>query len=167
MATLLLFLNSRTVADEKKSVWARLKSIDFLGFVLFSGAVIQLLLGLQWAGLEYSWRSSTIVGLMVGFCVTLMAFIGWQLHLGDKASLPPNLFKERTVWLGMLIAVFGNGGFFVILYYLQIWFQAVKGVSALKGGIMYLPTVGADITGAILAGALGRCWIRSRYTGAE
>jgi predicted MFS family arabinose efflux permease len=130
--------------------------MDLLGFALFSGAVIQLLLALQWAGFKYPWRSSVVIGLMVGFGVTLVAFIGWQLHKGDTASLPPRLFKKRAVCLGMFVAFFGNGGFFLILYYLQIWFQTVKGASPLKGGIMYLPTVGADITGAVLSGALGK-----------
>ncbi|KAF2706114.1 MFS general substrate transporter [Pleomassaria siparia CBS 279.74] len=154
LVTLLLFLNSRTHIDEKRSVVTRLRGMDLVGFALFSGAVVQLLLALQWAGFEYPWHSSVIIGLMVGFGVTLIAFIAWQLHLGDKASIPPKLFKKRTVCLGMFIAFFGNGGFFVILYYLQIWFQTVKGASPLKSGIMYLPTVGADISGAVLSGAL-------------
>ncbi|KAF2682399.1 MFS general substrate transporter [Lentithecium fluviatile CBS 122367] len=142
LVTLLLFLNSRTVVDEKRSILPRLKGLDLLVFALFSGTVVQLLLALQLVGFEYVW-CSVIIGLVVGFGVTFLAFL-----------LPPNLFKKRTVYLGMLIAFFGNGGFFVILYYLQIWSQAVKGASPLKSGVMYLPTVGTDITGAVLCGAL-------------
>jgi hypothetical protein len=155
MAALVFFLKSRTLLDEKRSVLDRFRAMDFLGFVLFSGAIIQLLLALQWAGFEYAWYSSVVIGLIVGFSATAVAFVAWQLHLREKAALPLYLFKKRVVYLGGLIAFFGNGGFFVVLYYLQIWFQAVKGVSALKGGIMYLPTVGADVTGAIMSGVLG------------
>ena len=62
---------------------------------------------------------------------------------------------NRTIFFGFFVSVFGNGGFFVILYYLQIWFQAVKDATPLKSGIMYLPTVGADISAAIVGGGLG------------
>lgn len=156
MAALLFFLHSRTLVDDKRSVLERFRAMDVLGFALFSGAVLQLLLALQWAGFKYAWSDSVIIGLFVGFGVTTIAFIAWQIYLGDKAALPPRLFKNRVVSLGMFVAFFGNGGFFVVLYYLQIWFQAVKGVSSLKSGIMYLPTVAADVTGAILCGALGK-----------
>jgi len=62
---------------------------------------------------------------------------------------------NRTVFFGSFLAVFGNGAFFVILYYLQIWFQAVKGASPLNSGIRYLPTVIANILAAIVCGGLG------------
>lgn len=156
IGALLLFLDSRTLVDEKRSVVDRFRAMDVLGFVLFSGAVLQLLLAHQWAGFRYTWNDSVIIGLIVGSVVVSFAFLAWQLYLGDKAALPPCLFGNRVVFLGMLIAFFGNGGFFVVLYYLQIWFQSVKGVSSLKSGIMYLPTVAADVVSAVLCGALGK-----------
>lgn len=42
IGALLLFLDSRTLVDEKRSVVDRFRAIDVLGFVLFSGAVLQL-----------------------------------------------------------------------------------------------------------------------------
>jgi predicted MFS family arabinose efflux permease len=163
MAALVLFLKSRTLLNEKRSVPDRFQAMDFLGFVLFSGAIIQLLLALRWAGFEYVWRSSIVIGIIVGFGATAVAFVAWQLHLGEEAALPPHLFKKRVVYIGESVTFFGNGGLFVVLYYFQVWFQAVKGVSALKSGIMYLPTVGADVTRAIMNGVLGdRCAVLSR-----
>jgi hypothetical protein len=137
-------------------VLSRFRSIDFPGFFLFSGAVIQLLLAIQWGGIVYAWNSSVVIGLFVGAGLTLAITVGWFIFRGDKAALPPSVLSERPVYLGFLVGFFGNGGYYVILYYLQIWFQAVKGVSPLKSGIMYLPTVGADIIGAIGGGAIGK-----------
>jgi hypothetical protein len=88
MAALVLFLKSRTLLDEKQSVLDQFRAMDFLGFVLFSGAIIQLLLALQWAGFTYAWHSFVVIGLIVGFGATAVAFIAWQLYSGEKAALP-------------------------------------------------------------------------------
>lgn len=56
-----------------------------------------LLLALQWGGSTYPWSNSRIIGLFCGFGGLLIVFIYSQLRLGDKATLPPRLFKDRNV----------------------------------------------------------------------
>jgi hypothetical protein len=45
------------------------------------------------------------------------------------------------------------GSFFLLLvYFLPIWFQAVKGASAVKSGIMNLPMILALVTVSVISG---------------
>lgn len=51
-----------------------------------------LLLALQWAGIEYNWSSSVIIGLFVGFGLGIVVFVVWTLYRGEDALIPPRLF---------------------------------------------------------------------------
>lgn len=129
----------------------KLQGLDALGFVTFAGAIIMLLLALQWGGIDFAWRSSVIIGLLVGFVITISVFIGWQLYLQDDALIPPKLFRaHRNVGLICASSFFVNGPFQVIIYWLPIWFQAVLGASPTRSGINFLPTVISDAVVSLL-----------------
>ena len=157
-----LILDSRAHQRDPTSIWQRIRSLDYVGFIFFSGAILMLLLAFQWGGVEYSWKSSTIIGLFCGSVCTLATFVGWQLHLQEKACIPPSLFAQRTMVFGFFVATFGNGGFYVILYYLQIWFQSAKDATPFSGGLMYLPTVVTGVITAVVAAGLGMKMVYER-----
>jgi hypothetical protein len=105
-------------------------------------------------GMTYSWNSSVIIGLFVGFAVTLFPFVAWQIYRGDNALVPPRLFSYRNASLLCLCQMFTAGPFQVIIYWLPIWFQVVLGVSPVASGVRYLPTVIADALTCIIASSL-------------
>ncbi|KAL2285800.1 hypothetical protein FJTKL_07520 [Diaporthe vaccinii] len=146
-----LFVHIKTTRSERVPILSRIKGLDLLGFSLFSGFMIMLLLALQWGGVAYAWNSSTIVGLLVGSVVVLGLFIPWQLHMQDNALIPPRLFRaHRNVGLLCAQSFFVNGPFQVIIYWLPIWFQAVRGDTPTESGVNYLPTVISDAVMALL-----------------
>lgn len=55
--------------------------------------------------------------------------------------MPPRVLKNRTVWSSAWFGALLGGAFFVFVYYIPIWFQAIKGASAVKSGIMNLPMI--------------------------
>ena len=146
-AILIFFLfRIRGAATEKVPLIKKLKGLDGVGFVLFAASITMLLLALQFGGTTYAWNSSVVICLFVGFGLTILAFVPWQLHLQDTALIPPRLFRIRNASLIFTSSIFVNGPFQTIVYWLPIWFQAVLGVSPEVSGIRYLPTV---ISGAL------------------
>ncbi|KAI0377086.1 MFS general substrate transporter [Hypomontagnella monticulosa] len=130
---------------------AKVKALDAVGFLLFAGSLIMLLLALQWGGSTYAWNSSVIIGLFVGFAVTMALFIPWQIRLQEDALIPPRLFtSHRNAWLISSSSFLLNGPFQVIIYWLPIWFQAVLGASPTQSGVNYLPTVISDVLASII-----------------
>lgn len=104
-------------------------------------AIICLLLALQWGGSKYEWKSGTIIALFVVAGVLIIGFIGVQLWKKDSATVPPRILRKRSIWSASWFAFCLGAGFFIMIYYLPIWFQAVQGVSAVESGIRNLPMV--------------------------
>ncbi|TEA18953.1 Efflux pump aflT [Colletotrichum sidae] len=145
---------SRKNNPEGKTLLQRLAQLDLLGTVIFIPAIICLLLALQWGGTEYPWKSATIIGLIVGFGLMTIIFIGIQFWQGDRGTLPPYLFKNRNVVCAMLFACFFGAAFFPLIYYLSLYFQAIQGVSAVQAGIKILPLLLATVVASMASGAL-------------
>lgn len=149
-AFVLLCCRIKRASTEDLPLMQKIKCLDALGFLLFTGSVAMLLLALQWGGIAYGWKSSVIIGLLVGSGVVMSLFVAWQLFVPDIALIPPRLFANRNVVLIFSSALFSNGPFQLIIYWLPIWFQAVLGVTPTASGIRYLPTVIADFLTSII-----------------
>lgn len=154
-AIFVVLAHFKPAETEKVPLTDKLKGMDAIGFLLFAGSITMLLLPLQWGGREFPWKSSTIIGLFVGFAVTLVLFIAWQVWAQDNALIPPRLFQtNRNSWLLCVSSFFVNGPFQIIIYWLPIWFQAVLGASPTQSGINYLPTVISDVLASFIVSAI-------------
>ncbi|KAL2061144.1 hypothetical protein VTL71DRAFT_7417 [Oculimacula yallundae] len=159
LAVIFIFFlfDSPPVSDNVRSsrTWFGLaKQLDLFGTLFFIPSIICLLLALQFGGSTYAWSDGRIIAYFVVFGVCLFIFIGFQIYFPDTASISPKIVRNRSILAGAWFAFCMGGAFFAILYYLPIWFQAVKGASAFRSGIMNIPLVLAVVVGAILSGGL-------------
>ncbi|OAA33335.1 MFS transporter [Moelleriella libera RCEF 2490] len=172
-----LKLPKSRVAKQRLTWRQQLQSFDLLGTFLFIPGVVCLLLALQWGGTKYAWSNGRIIALFVVFGLLIIGFVAVQIWLKEKATVPPRIFLNRTVWT---CAVFGaclGSAFFVMVYYvcsfcppnpfeasdpkfadpvqqLPIWFQAVQGTSAIQSGIKNLPMILSLVVFSVLSGGL-------------
>ncbi|KAF3399802.1 Efflux pump roqT [Penicillium rolfsii] len=151
----ILFFFKNTKSLKAAKGWKeQLAELDLIGSFFFLPAIISLLLALQWGGTKYPWSDGRIIALFVVFGVLILIFIGVQWWGQDRATVPPRLIKNRNVWGSAWYALAIGAAYFVLVYYLPIWFQAIKGASAIKSGIMNLPTIITVVLVSILAGGL-------------
>lgn len=130
----------------------KLQRIDIPGTLIFMPCIVCLLLALQWGGQQYAWSDGRIIALFVVFGVLLIAFIGIQIWRQEAATVPPRIMKQRTVAAGTLYAFFLGSSFMIVVYYLSIWFQAIKGDSAIRSGFSTLPFILSLVVASIMAG---------------
>lgn len=121
-----------------KSLRQRLWQFDPIGTVFLMPGLILLLLALQWGGIQYAWSSAQVIVLLVVGLVLLTAFAITQVFVGENGTLPPRIVCQRSVAAASAISV-GIGSCLIILtFYLPIWFQAIKNLSAVEAGIRLL-----------------------------
>ncbi|USW57887.1 Putative major facilitator superfamily, MFS transporter superfamily [Septoria linicola] len=132
----------------------KLEQFDIYGTLLFLPMIVCLLLALQWGGSKYPWSDGRIIGLFVVFGVLAIAWGGIQYWKGDNATVPLRVIKQRTVgsaaWFGATL----GAAFFIFIYYLPIWFQAIKGVSATQSGIRNIPMILGLVIVSLIAGGI-------------
>ncbi|KAI1176176.1 MFS general substrate transporter [Nemania sp. FL0916] len=132
----------------------RIMHFDPFGTLVFIPAIVSLLLALQWGGTMYPWNSGRIIGLFVVFGVLILVFLYIQYRQQENATVPPRIFRNRTVMSGSFFAFAVGSAFFLFIYYIPIWFQAVQGVSAVNSGIRNLPMLLSVVVASLLAGGL-------------
>jgi hypothetical protein len=113
----------------------KIKRMDPLGTVILVVAITCLLLALQWGGLKYSWSNARIIVLFVIFGIAMIAYVIWQIYLGPVATIPKNIITQRSMSFATFYSFTQGGVNFGILYYAPVWFQVVKGHSALHSGL--------------------------------
>ncbi|KAK5080981.1 hypothetical protein LTR05_008298 [Lithohypha guttulata] len=151
---LVLFLHIPKEMLNRKPTTTREKvtRLDPIGTLFFLPAITCLLLALQWGGVTYLWSDSRIVALLCLSAILIVAFAVVQWWKSDNATVPKHIATRRGIMAGAWFALFSEGATTVLTYFLPIWFQAIKGASAVHSGIMNLPLVLGIVVTSILAG---------------
>jgi hypothetical protein len=95
---------NQDVNAQKTTLLQTIWKLDPLGAVLVIAAVVCILLALQWGGQSLPWNSSEVIGLLVGFVLLMAVFIWTQWRLGDDATLPLWVFKQRSLLAGAIFS---------------------------------------------------------------
>jgi hypothetical protein len=153
VAIILLILQTKP-SKNTDTIRQQFVKLDPYGTAVFLPGVVCLLLALQWGGTTYPWGSARIIVLFVLAVILLGAFVWIQFWQGDNATVPIRIIKQRSVASGVYFSVVSPGSMMVVIYFLPLWFQAIKGVSAVKSGIDTLPLVLSLVIASITAGGL-------------
>lgn len=153
-------------------------SFDPIGTAVLIPDVICLLLALQWGGTTYvsyqaltpknslgltltgsqAWSNGRIIALLVLFSVLLITWVLLQYFQGDRATVPGRIIRPRSIWSACMFSMCCGAVLFVAIYYIPIWFQVVKGASAVQSGINNLALILGVTIGSIFGGALTTVW---------
>lgn len=113
------FESPKRAKGAKMTFWQQLDHMDLPGSAVFLPAVVCLLLALQWGGTKYAWHSGRIIALLVISGLLALSFVAIQVIRGEKATVPPRVFKNRNIWSTSAYAAFIGGAFFVALFYVS------------------------------------------------
>lgn len=153
MAALAIVLQMPAPAAAETSLKKKLWQLDPLGTVCFLPGICCVLLALQWGGNKYSWNDGRIIALFIIGGVLVITFVGIQIWLQDDATVPPRIIKQRSIAAGFSFSLCIGGSMIVSILYLAIYFQAVKGTSAVQSGIDTMPLLLSMALGAVVGGA--------------
>ncbi|EFQ35394.1 major facilitator superfamily transporter [Colletotrichum graminicola] len=129
-------------------------SLDPIGFVLFSALTVTLFMALQWGGSVYAWSNPVITGMLCASGGLFAVFSAWEKFVGENAMFPYSVLRKRVVWASCLTMFLMQGCALIYLYYLPIYFQAVRGSSPLSSGVYNSPGIGSQMLLAAISGVL-------------
>ncbi|OTA89148.1 hypothetical protein M434DRAFT_374057 [Hypoxylon sp. CO27-5] len=140
----------------------KLRRIDFLGNSVLVASTIAVLYALAYAGANYGWSSwHILVPLLVGF---FGFFIFGYTQSGRFAAaepvMPPRLFKHRTSLIVSINTFINSALTFWGVFFLPVYFQAVKLYGPQYSGVALLPMSLVGIPGAVIAAIAISRWGR-------
>lgn len=137
-----------------KPLLQQLRSFDWIGSILFIASTTSFLLGLTWGGVLYPWDSyQTLVPLVLG-AVGCVAFSLYEAYLASNPTIPLVLFHNRTTVISFFGTVITGLVLWCILYYMPLYFEAVKGYSPVISGVALFPQTFTVAPAGALAGGL-------------
>ncbi|KAI1768480.1 efflux pump antibiotic resistance protein [Hypoxylon sp. FL1150] len=132
----------------------KLLQMDPVGACLVMGAIVAYIIALHDGGITEPWNSGKTIGLLVGCILIALVFGVYEYSLSERAMVPRRLLGQRTILTPALYNLCLQGTYFITVYYIPIYFQAVHDVSPTDSGIRNLPLVIAVSLSAIAAGSL-------------
>jgi hypothetical protein len=119
------------------------QKFDVLGTLLLIPWVVSLLLAIFWGGVSYQWSDWRIILLLCIFGVVFVTWVYVQIREGDNATVPSRIITQRSMACACWLTFTVFSLLFILVYYIPIWFQAVKNVSAYQSGINLLAATAA------------------------
>ena len=128
-------------------------SIDYRGAILLAAAVVPLLLALTWAGREYAWASSQIVGMFIFSGLMAALFIVAEAR-ADEPIIPRSLFANPVFTVAVVATFLTAIGMYGGIMFIPLFVQAVIGSSATDAGIVLIPMLLSGVASAVIAGQI-------------
>ncbi|KAK8041619.1 efflux pump antibiotic resistance protein [Apiospora phragmitis] len=160
-AVIFLFFTTPAGAQPLKArLIDKMHHLDLVGVMIVMGAAVSFTLALQDGGTTKKWSDKQVVGLLAGFAAIVATFALWEKYQGEHAMMTPRLIRQRNVWVPSVIIFLLGGSYFVLIYYLPVYFQAIDGVSPTQSGIRNLPFIlSSSIAAVIMGGVISKTGI--------
>lgn len=125
----------------RNAIGELLRTCDWIGLVLYTAGVIVLLMGLNWGGSIYPWKSAQVIGSILGGTVGLGLLVLWEWWMPLKETvpfLPLHLFTNLPFMAVTLLTSIGSAAYFGLSF---VWPAACTtlypGLSASYTGTIY------------------------------
>ncbi len=95
----------------------KIGQMDLPGTAILISSIVCLLLALQWGGSVYEWCSVPIIVLLVVAGGGAAAFVAVQIWKQERATVPPRIFKQRSVACSTCYVFCAGGALNVFQYF--------------------------------------------------
>jgi EmrB/QacA subfamily drug resistance transporter len=131
--------------------------VDWIGNIVFIGALCSLLIGIVSGGVIFPWSSwRVILPIVLGVC-------GWAaFHVYEsmpptfcpEPSVPSRIFGNRTSAAAFYIDFISSVLLQWVCFFWPVYFQGIKETTPLRAGIYFIPFEAFLIVAAAVAGGL-------------
>ncbi|KAI5848328.1 major facilitator superfamily domain-containing protein [Tricharina praecox] len=145
------------------TVWVKLARVDWIGTVMFIASVTAILIPISWGGVMYPWDHwRVLVPLVVGFA-SLTGFVLWEIYGAQEPLIALDIFMNRTAAVTFFGTVMHGIVLWSMLYYLPLYFEAVKEMGPIMAGVAIFPQTFTVAPASIVVGILTTVTGRFRW----
>ncbi|KAK2784891.1 hypothetical protein FQN52_008827 [Onygenales sp. PD_12] len=147
------------IKKEEASFMSKIRRVDWIGGALFIGSMTLFLMAISWGGAQFPWdHIATFAPLMIG--IVGIAYTLWfEFRVAKVPFLRKNIFYCRSAIIAYICTSIQGLLLYVILYYVPLYFQAVKSKGAVDTAVSLFPFsvsfIPASVVVAALIGRLG------------
>ncbi|TFK91566.1 iron permease [Polyporus arcularius HHB13444] len=139
------------VHTPKFEVVSTAKRMDWIGITVIVGSTVSLLIALTWGGLRFPWSSGHVLAPLIIGGIGLVVFFVYE-KIWSGHTVPSYLFTSRVTLSGY-IGTFCHGIVTLgAIYYLPVYFQAVRDASPIGSGVDIFPLTLTIPVAAIISG---------------
>lgn len=140
------------LAPVQGSMMTKLKRVDWRGNVLFTASITSFLMPITWGGTQYPWSSwRTLVPLVLGI-VGLVLFSLDEIFLAKEPTVRLGLCRSFNMAYSLFATMINALIVYGALYFLPLYYEAVKGYIPLMAGVALLPATFTVAPVSIIAG---------------
>ena len=140
----------------------KIRRVDFLGAFTLVASLVLLLLGLNSGGNIVPWFHPLVYISLPLSVIFLVLFVYVETHVASEPIIPVHLLLNQTVAACCLTNWFATMSVFGLIYYVPIYFQIIRGVTATRAGTLFIPQSAGTALGSLGSGfimrATGRYW---------
>ncbi|KAF2831146.1 MFS general substrate transporter [Ophiobolus disseminans] len=132
--------------------FSKLREVDWIGIVLFLASTTGFLIPVTWGGVQYSWDSwRTLVPLIV-CALGMAAFIVHVEFFASNPLIRTSVFKNKSEAILFVTTTIHGIILWAILYYMPLYFEAVKGMGPILAGVSMFPWTFTVAPGSVATG---------------
>ena len=143
--TLVLAFKVSSLAD-------KLRRVDWIGSVLFIGSTTSFLIPITWGGVSYPWDSWRVLAPLIIGIVGLAVFTVFEEYVATEPLIRLDVFKNRTAAASYFETTLHGMILWCTLYYMPLYFEAVKGETPIVAGISLFPATFTVAPAAVITG---------------
>lgn len=138
----------------KSSLGKKLAKIDWIGSVVFIASMTGFLIPLSWGGVAYPWTSWRTIAPMCASAGGLVLLYFYEERVALNPIIRTSIFKNRNAAAAYVCVVIHGMVVVGSLYYLPLYYEAVKGLSPILSGVALFPETFTVAPGAFIVGTV-------------
>ncbi|MCJ1381293.1 hypothetical protein MMC17_004403 [Xylographa soralifera] len=133
---IILFLN---LGFKRGKIMAQLARVDWVGLFIFIASTTSFMIPMTWGGVMYAWSSwQTLLPLILGGA-GLVGFVLYENYIAAEPLLRLSIFGNWTARVTYLQTVIHGMILWSIVYFLPLYYEAVKGYTPIVAGLGAFP----------------------------
>ena len=143
---------------------SKLVNFDWIGAILLTGSTTSFLMPVSWGGVMFAWSSfRTLVPLILGI-FGLSFFLVYEIYVAKTPLIPLRIFCSRTAAVNYIGALVHAMILWGLLYYLPLYYEAVKAYSPIIVGVAVFPETFTIAPVSVLVGVVASITGRFRWS---